>query len=91
MTSVVPREDYSLVVTFNSGEEGILDMSSWIRTVVFHQIETYEDFRTVHVANDTIEWDCGIVLDPDYVYGRSKKSVEFEKDSQRIKKAFQYN
>ena len=66
-------------------------MSSWIRTVVFHQIETYEDFRTVHVANDTIEWDCGIVLDPDYVYGRSKKSVEFEKDSQRIKKAFQYN
>ena len=74
VTSVVPREDYSLVVTLNSGEEGILDMSSWVRTDVFHQIETYEDFRSVHVANDTIEWACGIALDLDYVYSRCEKT-----------------
>ena len=71
---VVPREDYSLAITFSSSEEGTLDLSSWVQTGAFHQVETYEDFRTVHVAHGTVRWDCGIVLDPAYVYSRSKKT-----------------
>jgi uncharacterized protein DUF2442 len=67
---VVPLDGFSLVVTFDSGEEGVLEMKTWLGPGPFQEIATYQDFRTAHVANGTIEWDCGVGLDPEYVYDR---------------------
>jgi hypothetical protein len=32
----------------------------------------YEKFRRVRVSFDTIEWDEGVDLDPEFVYKKSK-------------------
>lgn len=38
---------------------------------VFQQIKEPEKFNRVHIAFDTIEWDCGIDLDPEFVMRKS--------------------
>ncbi len=73
---VVSREDCTLIVTFDSGEEGVLNMKPHLGSRPFQEIAAYEDFKTVHVSGDTIEWDCGVALDPEYVYDRCTRNLE---------------
>lgn len=39
---------------------------------VFRQIKDRDAFNRARVAFDTIEWDCGVDLDPEFVYARCK-------------------
>ena len=73
VTKVIPNEDFTLVVAFSTGEEGILDMKPHLGFGVFQRIADYEHFRTVRVAFDTIEWDGGVDLDPEFVYAQCRK------------------
>jgi hypothetical protein len=72
---VVPRDDYTLSVVFENGENGILDMKPILNFGVFRRIKDYETFRRVRVAFDTIEWDCGVDLDPEFIYAKCKAHV----------------
>ena len=69
---VVPNEDQTLTVTFDNGEEGILDLKPHLDFGVFRKISDYDSFRRVRVAFDTIEWDCGVDLDPEFVYAKCR-------------------
>lgn len=69
---VIAGEDYNLSLVFDNGENGILDMKPMLDFGVFQRIKDYEAFRRVRVAFDTIEWECGVDLDPEYVYARCK-------------------
>lgn len=71
---VIPGEDYILSIVFDNGESGILDMKPMLDFGVFQRIKDYKAFGRVRVAFDTIEWDCGIDLDPEFVYERCKAS-----------------
>lgn len=71
---VVPGDNYVLSVSFDNGENGVLDMKPVLDFGVFQRIKDYDSFRRVRVAFDTIEWDCGVDLDPEYVYSRCKES-----------------
>ena len=73
---VVSREDCTLIVSFDSGEEGLLNMKPHLGSRPFQEIASYEDFKTAHVSGDTIEWDCGVALDPEYVYHRCTRNLE---------------
>jgi hypothetical protein len=68
VNKVVPNQDFSLTITFDNGEEGLLDMKPHLDFGVFQQLADYDHFRNVRVAFDTVEWDCGIDLDPEFVY-----------------------
>ena len=72
---VIPREDYTLFVAFENGEKGVIDMKPMLDFGVFRRISKYETFRRVKVAFDTIEWDCGVDLDPEFVYAQHKTQV----------------
>jgi hypothetical protein len=72
---VVPRDDYTLFVVFENGENGIIDMKPILDFGVFQRIKDYETFRRVRVAFDTIEWDCGVDLDPEFIYAKCKADV----------------
>ena len=77
---VIPGDDYILTVVFDNGEDGILDMKTMLDFGVFQRIKDSESFKRVRVAFDTIEWDCGVDLDPEYVYSRcmtSKSKADF--------------
>jgi hypothetical protein len=68
---VTPSNEYSLSVVFDNGQTRILDMKPFLDFGVFRQIKKREDFNRVHVAFDTIEWDCGVDLDPEFVMNKS--------------------
>jgi len=72
---VTPHEDYTLTVVFDNGETGVLDMKPMLGFGVFRRFKDYETFKHVHVAFDTVEWDCGVDLDPEFVYTKCMSSV----------------
>ncbi len=69
---VVAGPDYVLSIVFDNGEHGVLDMKEVLHFGIFQRIKNYEAFRRVRVAFDTIEWDCGVDLDPEFVYAKCK-------------------
>jgi uncharacterized protein DUF2442 len=71
---VIPGSDYILTVVFDNGESGTLDMKPILDFGVFQRIKDIDAFLRVRVAFDTIEWDCGIDLDPEYVYTKCRTS-----------------
>jgi len=68
--TVVPGDNYVLSILFDNGENGILDMKPILDFGIFQRIKDHDAFKRVQVSFDTIEWDCGVDLDPEYVYAR---------------------
>jgi hypothetical protein len=75
---VVPNEDFTLALAFDNGEEGVLDLKPYLDFGVFQNLRDYESFRRVRVAFDTIEWDCGVDLDPEFVYAKCRMTAPTE-------------
>ncbi len=69
---VVPCEDYVLSIVFDNGESGTLDMKEILDFGVFQRLKDHEAFRRVRVSFDTVAWDSGIDLDPEFVYAKCK-------------------
>ena len=70
VNKVLPLENYTLIVEFDNGETGKLDMKPFLEFGVFRRLKDYAAFARVRVAFDTIEWDSGIDLDPEFVYAK---------------------
>jgi len=68
---VTPNEDFSLNLVLDNGEKRILDMKPYLDFGVFKRIQNYESFKRARVAFDTIEWEDGVDLDPEFVYEKS--------------------
>ena len=43
-------------------------MKPYLDFGVFNRIKDYKSFKKVRVAFDTIEWESGADLDPEFVY-----------------------
>ena len=69
---VIPNEDFSLNVILENGGKRLLDMKPYLDFGVFKKLREYEKFKRARVAFDTIEWDEGVNLDPEFVYEKSK-------------------
>ena len=69
---VTSQKDFSLIIVLDNGEKRTLDMKPYLDFGVFKKIRDYEKFKRVRVAFDTIEWDEGIDLDPEFIYAKSK-------------------
>ena len=61
-------EDYQIDIRFDNGECGVLDMKPYLSFGVFNKIKNPEAFSKVKVSFDTVEWDAGVDLDPEFVY-----------------------
>ena len=71
--SVRSDDNYRLKVVFDNGETRTLDMSKYLDFGVFKRLKDPKVFRKVHVSFDTIEWDSGVDIDPEFVYAKSIK------------------
>ncbi len=71
--TVIPLNDFTLVITFSNGESGILDMKPYLDFGIFNRIKDYKSFEKVTVSFDTIEWESGADLDPEFVYAKCNK------------------
>jgi hypothetical protein len=67
---VHPQDNYTLSIVFENGEKGVLDMNPFLNLGVFQRLKKYEIFRQVRVGFDTVEWECGVDLDPEFIYAK---------------------
>ena len=59
--------DDTLVIDFDNGESGKLDIKPFLEFGVFQRLKDRNAFMQVRVVFDTIEWDSGVDLDPEFV------------------------
>jgi hypothetical protein len=72
IVSVRPNEDFSLTVVFEDGAEGVLDMRPYLDIGVFKKIKSLDQFKRVRISFDTVEWECGVDLDPEFVRAKCR-------------------
>ena len=65
---VVPQDDYSVIVTFDSGETKKFDVKPYIIGEWFGTLIDYSVFSTVHPSGNTIEWADGQDIAPHELY-----------------------
>lgn len=65
---VIPNKDYSVIVTFESGEIKKFDVKPYIMGEWFGKLKDYSFFSTVHPSGDTIEWADGQDIAPHELY-----------------------
>ncbi|MBL8028563.1 MAG: DUF2442 domain-containing protein [Fibrobacteres bacterium] len=65
-------ENYRVQLSFSNGEKRSLDMSPYLSFGVFSRLKNQDIFRDVRVTFGTIEWPCGVDLDPDFVWEKSE-------------------
>ena len=70
--SVECEDNYVLSVLFDNGENGLLDMKPYLDFGVFRKIKDPDIFKTVHVSFDTIAWESGADIDPEFVYKKCR-------------------
>ncbi len=69
--SVKAIEEYRLIVEFDNGQCRVFDARPLLPIGRFRDLASPEAFAKVKVAFDTVQWDNGLDLDPEYVYERS--------------------
>jgi len=72
VVSVHPNDDFSLIVVFEDGVKGVLDMTPYLDFGVFKQIRDLDQFKRVCIAFDTVEWECGVDLDPEFIRAKCR-------------------
>ena len=69
--------DYKIHVTFNNDESGIIDLREAIchdKRPIFKELIDTSKFRQFKVDFDTIVWENGLDLAPEYLYDLLKQS-----------------
>jgi hypothetical protein len=72
---VLPKEDYTLEITFTNGEVGIFDCSHLLTFGVFSEFTDVRYFKQARVLNGTVVWPHEQDICPDTLYEDSRKIV----------------
>ncbi len=72
IVKVTPQEDYKLLIEFEDNTKKLLDMKPYLNFGLFRHLQDRNNFNSVRVAFDTIEWAIGVDLDPEFVYDKSE-------------------
>jgi len=76
---VVPRDDFTLELWFNTGDHRLFDARPYLNKGVFVQLQNIQRFKQAYVALDTVCWPGEIDIAPETLYDRS---VPVEETSQ---------
>ena len=68
ITSVKPQDNYKLSLTFSDGKAGIFDAEPYLDIGIFKELRELSLFKSVKIADATIEWANGADLCPGCVY-----------------------
>ncbi len=69
--SVKATEGHRLIIGFDNGEVRVFDMKPLLSLGRFSELTSQETFMKARVAFDTVEWENGLDLDPEYLYEQS--------------------
>ena len=71
ITSVSLEDDYTIYVEFNDGKKGIINLKNELEKdhrPIIHELLDLELFKTVKIKFDTLSWDNGVDIAPEYLY-----------------------
>lgn len=68
---VSTTEDYQLDLIFDNNDCRRFDVKPLLTIGRFAELTEIELFKTVRISFDTIEWNNGLDLDPEYLYEKS--------------------
>ena len=71
VTSVLPMEDYRLLLSFNNGERRVFDVKPLFAFSVFSALQNKTFFESVKAAYGSILWPNDIDYCPDTLYAES--------------------
>ena len=71
VTDVKATDDFKLILRFDNAELKTFDAASILSFGRFSELKDIQQFKKVHVAFDTIEWENGLDIDPEYLYAKS--------------------
>jgi hypothetical protein len=70
---VAATDDYQLDLTFENNECRRFDVKPLLTIGRFSELQDITLFKTVKISFDTVEWDNGLDLDPEYLHDRSQQ------------------
>ncbi|HMB00518.1 MAG TPA: DUF2442 domain-containing protein [Spirochaetota bacterium] len=71
ITSITPNCDYTLTLKYGK-EKRVFDMKPFLKIGLYKQLTDINVFKTAKISFDTIEWENGIDIDPEFLYTKSK-------------------
>ena len=66
-------KDHKLVLCFDNNEHRLFDITPYLNIGRFVELKNMDIFKTVRVSFDTIEWENGLDIDPEFLYDKSEK------------------
>lgn len=60
--------DYQIKVTFDNGEQKVVDCSKWLKGGVFEPLKEKEEFKKFFVDGWTVAWPNGADIAPETLY-----------------------
>lgn len=66
--NVKPEQDFTLLITFNNGEEKKFDVKPYLEIGIFKELKDVSMFNSVKPFPGSIQWANGVDLCPDTLY-----------------------
>ena len=66
--NVTPTQDFTLLITFNNGEEKRFDVKPYLEIGSFKELKDVSMFNSVKPFLGSIQWANGLDLCPDTLY-----------------------
>ena len=70
--NVTPTQDFTLLITFNNGEEKRFDVKPYLEIGSFKELKDVSMFNSVKPFLGSIQWSNGLDLCPDTLYSEGK-------------------
>ena len=80
--SAEATDDHRLILRFENDEVRVFDVTPLLTRGRFRELVALDAFRKVRISYDTVEWENGLDLDPEYLY---ECSQSFDKKTERRK------
>ncbi len=78
VTGVRALDGHRLLLQFDNGETRVFDANPIMSIGRFRELALPHVFSRVTVRFDTVEWENGLDLDPEYLYDRSQPATAAE-------------
>lgn len=66
-------DDYTLILTFENKERRQFYMAPYLQVGRFSELRNIAAFKKVSVSFDTVEWENGLDIDPEFLYEASEE------------------
>lgn len=71
VTSVIPRKDYTLLLTFEDGKHGVYDFKPELSRPIFRKQQSIDFFMQAKALYGTVVWPDDSDIAPEHLYEKS--------------------